>query len=1066
MKFIADLHIHSRFSRATARDLNFPNLYLAARIKGITVVATGDCTHPAWFSEISDQLEPAEPGLFKLKDELAGACERHIPFLAPAPVRFVLNTEISNIYKKNGATRKNHNLVFLPDMAAAARFNARLGRIGNIKSDGRPILGLDARDLLELTLEISEAGFLVPAHVWTPWFSLFGSKSGFDGIEECFEDLTPHIFALETGLSSDPAMNWRVGNIDRFTLISNSDAHSPANLGREANLLDTDLSYEAIKTALQTGDPEKFLGTIEFFPEEGKYHQDGHRACGVNLPPEKSIHVNDICPECGKPMTLGVLHRVEELATRPDGEKPERAHPFYRCIPLAEIIGGIADCGVKSKKVAALYDMAIRELGPELPILNSLPIDVISRSSVPFLGEAISRMREGRVHIVPGYDGEYGRITVFAPGEKDWLSGQNSLFALPKKAAPAKKPSSPKAASKKPAAMPQPAVAEASGPSWGRDGWLSSLNPEQQAAVTHPGGPLIITAGPGTGKTRTLTCRIAWLIREQQVNPDQILAVTFTHKAANEMKERLCAMLGENAPLPPALTFHAFCLRILHERFPDARHTVIDDMDRRALILESVRAVKSFKPDLAVTVDQATAAISRAKQLLLTPTDDFTQAAADVPAADLRAVYEAYQQLLTARNCRDFEDLISETVRLLEADPERKALYRKRFPYVFVDEYQDLNHGQYRIIRALAPKTADICVIGDPDQSIYGFRGSSAAYFEHFGHDYPDPARIHLTRNYRSTETILEAAHGVIRRHAFDPAGCRLHSGITGEKAIRIIEAESEKAEAVAVGKAIAGLVGGTGFHFDDFGGNTDALNAEYRAFSDIAVLYRTRRQGEIIKGVFESAGIPFQMAQKDLLFHQQGVRALLDRLKSGMENRSETPVRAISDQIRELAALPDIRQQLDNIGTRAKEALDRLLDLAGPFGADTAGFLEALALETDTDVFDEKSQKVALMTFHAAKGLEFPVVFVTGCEDGYVPFVREKDENPDMAEERRLFYVAVTRAKERLYLSWAGHRVIYGQKQARKLSPFVADIPAPLLERVARPFNPTTKPQIQLELF
>ena len=435
MKFIADLHIHSRFSRATAKNLDFENLYSAARLKGITVVGTGDFTHPGWIAEISEKLVPAESGLFKLKDELEAACDRKLPFTEKSPVRFILSCEISNIYKKSGTTRKNHNLVFLPDLVSATRFNDRLDQIGNIKSDGRPILGLDARNLLEILLETSDEGFLIPAHIWTPWFSLFGSKSGFDAIEECFDDLTPHIFALETGLSSDPPMNWRVGNIDGMTLVSNSDAHSPANLGREANLLDTDLSYTAIKSALKTGDPDRFLGTIEFFPEEGKYHNDGHRNCNVNIPPDKSFTYNDLCPKCGKPMTLGVMHRVAELATRKQGDKPEKTHPYFSAIPLAEIISEIVGCGVKTKKVAWHYDKTIETLGPELPILHTLAIEKIKTAPVPFLAEAIRRMRAGQVYIVPGYDGEYGRIKVFNPEEKDRLSGQRSLFHIPKQTA-------------------------------------------------------------------------------------------------------------------------------------------------------------------------------------------------------------------------------------------------------------------------------------------------------------------------------------------------------------------------------------------------------------------------------------------------------------------------------------------------------------------------------------------------------------------------------------------------------------------------------------------------------
>src|SRR6056297_1095469 len=302
MRYIADLHIHSKYSRGTARNLDLEHLYIYAQLKGITVLATGDYTHPAWFSELSEKLVPAEDGLYRLADDIASACDRQVPPACRRDVRFVLATEISNIYKKNDQTRKNHNLVFMPDLEAAARFNARLDAIGNIKADGRPILGLDARDLLEIALEISEEAFLIPAHIWTPWFSVFGSKSGFDSLKECFEDLTPHIFALETGLSSDPPMNWRVSDIDGLTLVSNSDAHSPANLGREACLFDTALSYTAMRDAIKTGDPEQYRGTFEFYPEEGKYHYDGHRKCGVCFHPADTLKHHGKCPVCGRPL--------------------------------------------------------------------------------------------------------------------------------------------------------------------------------------------------------------------------------------------------------------------------------------------------------------------------------------------------------------------------------------------------------------------------------------------------------------------------------------------------------------------------------------------------------------------------------------------------------------------------------------------------------------------------------------------------------------------------------------------------------------------------------------------
>ena len=429
MKIIADLHVHSKYSRATAKDLDLENLYIAAQIKGVQVVATGDFSHPAWFTEIETKLEPSEPGLFRLKSQHAPALDGAVPVSCRGMVRFILTTEISNIYKKDGKTRKNHNLVFVPDLDAARRLNRKLEKIGNIQSDGRPILGLDARDLLEVVLETSPDAFLVPAHIWTPWFSVLGSKSGFDSILECFGDLTEHIFAAETGLSSDPAMNWRVSFLDGLTLVSNSDAHSPANIGREANVFDTDLSYVAMRDALKKQDSGKFQGTIEFFPEEGKYHLDGHRNCGVCLEPKQTKAHQGMCPQCGKPLTIGVLNRVEELADRPLGEQPPRSHPYQNLIPLTDILSEILQVGSKSQRVAQAYRTAIEKLGPELRILQEIDPEDINRCGIPLLGEAIKRMREKRVDIHAGFDGEYGHIKIFTAQERAQIQGQRFLFS-------------------------------------------------------------------------------------------------------------------------------------------------------------------------------------------------------------------------------------------------------------------------------------------------------------------------------------------------------------------------------------------------------------------------------------------------------------------------------------------------------------------------------------------------------------------------------------------------------------------------------------------------------------
>ena len=355
--YIADLHIHSRFSRATSKDGDAPHLDWWARRKGIGLVGTGDFTHPAWRRELREHLVPAGDGVYALREDLIlpGAMPGQDP-------RFVVTGEISCIYKRGGRTRKVHNLILLPSLEAADELSARLEAIGNIRSDGRPILGLDSRDLLELTLECCPEAELIPAHIWTPHFAMLGAFSGFDGVEECFADLADHIHAVETGLSSDPPMNWRLSGLDRFTLVSHSDAHSPSKLGREADLLDAPLSYPGLVRAIRTG--EGFLGTVEFFPEEGKYHLDGHRSCGVCLTPAETQERDGRCPVCGKKLTIGVEHRVEALADRPAGFRPQGAKPFESLAPLPEVIAASTGASASSKGTLALYEDMLSRLWP------------------------------------------------------------------------------------------------------------------------------------------------------------------------------------------------------------------------------------------------------------------------------------------------------------------------------------------------------------------------------------------------------------------------------------------------------------------------------------------------------------------------------------------------------------------------------------------------------------------------------------------------------------------------------------------------------------------------------
>lgn len=408
MKMIADLHIHSRFSMATSREGTPENLDFWARKKGISLIGTGDFTHPVWREELKERLVTEGNGLYRLRDEYVKEESRKFPGKG---TRFVVSGEISSIYKKNGKTRKVHNVILLPSLEAADAMAQRLEKIGNIHSDGRPILGLDSHDLLEMMLDVCPEGILIPAHIWTPHFSVLGAKSGFDSVEECFEELAPYIHALETGLSSDPAMNWRISKLDRYQLVSNSDAHSPSKLGREANLLDIDCSYEGLYQAIQTG--EGLEGTVEFFPEEGKYHFDGHRKCGVSLSPVEAERLGGICPVCGKKLTMGVDHRVEQLADRAEGFVKKDGKKYESLVPLPEVISACMGYSTASKKEQGCFEQMIQTLGTEFDILRNVPSEDIKSCAGERIAEGIENVRTGNVKRIPGYDGEYGKIELF-----------------------------------------------------------------------------------------------------------------------------------------------------------------------------------------------------------------------------------------------------------------------------------------------------------------------------------------------------------------------------------------------------------------------------------------------------------------------------------------------------------------------------------------------------------------------------------------------------------------------------------------------------------------------------
>jgi DNA helicase-2/ATP-dependent DNA helicase PcrA len=1020
--FIADLHIHSKYSRATSRELCFEQLYAWGRRKGVALVGTGDCTHPGWRAEIREKLEPTGDGLLRLKDAPAS------PEVAPAwddDVSFLLTGEISTIYKAGGATRKVHHVVCLPNLDAADRFAGRLERIGNIASDGRPILGLDSRDLLETLLETSPDAVLIPAHIWTPWFSVLGSKSGFDGIEECYRDLSPYIFALETGLSSDPAMNWTVSSLDRYTLVSNSDAHSPAKLGREANVFDCAMGYTAVMDALKRQAPG-FRGTLEFFPEEGKYHYDGHRKCNFTCLPEESKALGGRCPSCGSLLTLGVEYRVTELADRPRGTKPAGAEGFTSLLSLAEILGELNETAGTTKKVGLLYDKLLAEVGPELYILMGADREQISAAGGEFLTRAIEKIRSGKIHATPGYDGEYGVIRVFDKEERAEVLGQIQMFEGVSLAGPAKK---------RPARAVE-VVAEAA-PAYVVEHGMSA---EQQQAVEHRQGPLVILAGPGAGKTRTLVERIARLIEEENADPDSILALTFSNRAARELAERLDARLAEGGK-PTAGTFHKIGFRLI------AEHRERLSLPEPLKILSEEEAESLFAETRPLRFEGEPGNIDELERTLA----ELYAGATDDPeelrelAKQARELAPHYLAAKRERGALDFTDLLLLPLELLAGDEDMRTACRERWRHVFVDEYQDVNVFQYLLLRLLCPPGSDLCVIGDPDQAIYGFRGADVRYFLRFREDYPGAGQISLTRNYRSSSTIVRAGAELITRGGL-PSERTLWSDRPGAECIEVAAMPTPGTEAEYVVQTVEGLLGGISHFSVDSGRGGEG--ATELGFSDIAVLYRTHALGEEVQAAFERSGIPYQRAaRRDIIRHPE--------------------IRRVLAQARDMEGdLPAIRALLEACLTLgiAEDALRQhpwpaMLDRAREAEGLTA-FRHGLSLDRDIDIYDPRAARVALMTAHAAKGLEWEVVFVVGCEEGSFPHPAAPAD-----EERRLFYVAMTRAKTRLYLTHAATRARRGEREPRRPSPFLRDIPSELRCNTA-PARPAKPRDTQLELF
>jgi uncharacterized protein (TIGR00375 family) len=988
----------------------------------------------------------AEPGLFRLREDLdRDVTCRLPPSVAAADVRFMLSVEISTIYKRGELTRKIHHLVYVPHFDAAAEFNRRLGRIGNLSSDGRPILGLDSRDLLEITLECGEGAYLVPAHVWTPWFAVLGSKSGFDAIEDCYIDLADHIFALETGLSSDPVMNWRISGLDRYRLVSNSDAHSPPMLGREATVFDTDLDYFAIQRALETGCGH--AGSVEFFPEEGKYHVDGHRKCGIRMEPQQTREHGGTCPECGKQLTVGVLSRVEELADRPGGIRPEGAAEFRSLVPLPEIMSEILGAGPKSKTVLGEIDKLTAVLGPELVILQDVPLDDIEAHS-PLLAEAVARLRRGEVTREAGYDGEYGVIRLFNPDELKRMSAVTApaLFddAPIGAAEPASAPPTRMATARLDERVPSAETEETKPLSQmsarPTGSLLNGLDPDQRTAVEITEGPLLIIAGPGTGKTRTLTHRIAHLVTAHGVASQHCLAITFTRRAAEEMAGRLAALTPEHAPKLTIDTFHSLGVRILREQYERVglrpNFGIADQAQQMAIATEIAGDEK------------------KARHLLINLSQQRRTGELGMEFADTA---ERYIKALRQRDLVDFDDLVALPVTLLESTPDLAALYRERYQWISVDEYQDVDEQQYRLLRQLASPRGNLTVIGDPDQAIYRFRGADVGFFLRFQQDFPDAHTVALTRNYRSGTRILTAALQVISPTTLVPDRVLRPMNTREDCLVGMHHAPTEQAEASFVARTIEQLLGGVSFHSLDSGriDSTGTAGLGGLDFSDFAVLYRTDRQACVVMDALTRAGLPFQKRSHDRLADRPGVEQILGELTyapaSGTERmplleRLGHTARAV------LNHLP--AAQREDTATEIYAAVELLKPLAERCGGDLERFRAELSLGVEVDTWDPRADRVSLLTLHAAKGLEFPVVFVVGCEDGLLP-LRWPAVTPDDAdeeqvcEERRLLFVGMTRAQRHLYLSYAAQRVRQGTAQKTSRSPFLADLDAVVCEQI-----------------
>ncbi len=1048
MKLITDLHIHSHYSLATSKQLAPEYLDLWGKMKGVQVIASGDFTHPGWISELRKKIEPAEAGLFQLKKEYEIEPALHRFRSAEYFTRFILSAEISTIYKKKGKVRKIHSVVLAPDFTTVEKIQQKLVNIGgNITSDGRPILGLDARDLLELCLDVSEDIFFIPAHIWTPWFSVLGAKSGFDSIEECFEDLTPHITAVETGLSTNAPMNWMCSFLDKYTLLSNSDAHSPEKLGRNANIMDCDLSYDGIIQSITDKNDNQFLGTIDMYPQEGKYHYDGHRKCGIRYDPVQTLEHHGLCEKCGRRITVGVMNRIVQLSDRENLQERPNRKPFHSIIPLKEILSEITGVGPNTKTVSKKYNEVLMQLGCELDILLNIPVENIEKNSDAILAEAVRRMRSKEVFIREGFDGEYGTVTVFRPGELEQDRNAPKLFPE------AVKEEKPVYKSKNLLNFSLEKFHELSQDNRSvQEEKISYVKPElnsdQQQAVEETKKTCLVLAGPGTGKTKTLVSKIVYLLRNNLFKADQILGITFTNKAAGEMKERLTTILKPDIDKPNIMTFHKLGLNLLRDNpaiFGYADDFTVIDEDEQEVILKKNIAVEKRK---AKTIRQQ---ISLFKQK-------------GIPLSEYEEnIFKDYQQILKNSNILDIDDLIYLVVKKLRENKEFQQRLQHKFRYILVDEFQDINQSQFDLIRLITGEN-NLFAIGDANQSIYGFRGADVTFIRNFRQHFPKAGIINFQTSYRCSTNILSASVDVIRENPLKG----LHKGVK----IRIHQAATEHSEAEYIARKIESLAGG--FRFFSMDSNvTDGYEEGHEfALNDVVVLCRTKAMMPALTTAFNNHAIPHEVIDNRPFFKEKPVSQILDVYKV-LNNAGYGQLKEIDPEILKairLAESPEVvitnivENTLPEIDINNK-AVRRLLDMAKRY-PEHGDFMQNIVLGINEDFYSQKTDNVKIMTLHASKGLEFKYVFIAGCENKLLPFTLYKNLKTDYNEERRLFYVGMTRSKAYLHLTHAKKRNIRGVIYQMSPSPFLEVIKRELLKEEKSDYKKKDQADNQMALF